>query len=164
VVPLHIRFEVIGLRFEVRFEVALIKIQEIRQETEEKDMSRLFESSVWYLLVTNSLTQLHQNPVRTLGMQKANQLIVRSAFGLLVEQAESLTLEALHLGLDILDLNGDVVDAFAPFFDKFGNSAVGIGALQKFHLGFTDLEKGGVDVFRGYFFYFIVAFAKKPPK
>ena len=56
------------------------------------------------------------------------------AIRFLVNQFEAFGLEAVQLGLDVIHLQGNVVDALPSFPDKFCNLTVGFGGLKKFQI------------------------------
>jgi hypothetical protein len=97
-------------------------------------------------------------------MQEGDKLVVRSAFGFPIERNKALAFKSLYFGKNIIYLKGDVMDAFATFFDEFGNRTVWVGGLQQFNFTFANLEEGGGDPLTFNGFYFVVSIAEELAK
>ena len=57
------------------------------------------------------LFQLHQHSIAVLGMQKHDRFAVSSDPRLRTQTADILALDVGHSGVDVVDLDADVVDA-----------------------------------------------------
>lgn len=68
-------------------------------------------------------------------MYKCNQFLMGIAIGFFVDQFQASGLKTVQLGLDVIDLQGNVVDPLPPFLDKFCNLPIGFGGLKKFQMG-----------------------------
>lgn len=68
----------------------------------------------------------------------------KTSFGpdprLFVDELHTLSLKPSKRRPNVLDLNGDVVNAAAAFLKKFGNWRIIRRRLEKFHAAFADRE------------------------
>src|SRR5215211_6896329 len=93
------------------------------------------------------LTYFDQNSVRRPGVKEANQFVVGSLFGLVVEQFKSGAFQAIHFGPDVAYLESDVVHALTFFVDEAADDPIGGHGFQQLDLGFTLLEKRRIHLF-----------------
>ena len=73
-------------------------------------------------------------PAALFGVHEAHQLVIGPAFGLLVQQYEAFPFQPRHLGPNVIDFEGDVVNALGLFGQEFCDGTVRRGARQQLNL------------------------------
>ena len=83
-------------------------------------------------------------------MDEGHQLIVCVAIRLFVDEFDALFSQSIQFGLDVIHLQGNVMDAFPFLFDELGNLTVGLGGLEEFNmrsLGWNERENELPEIF-----------------
>ena len=101
------------------------------------------------------LAKLYQHPIGCLRMQEADQFIIGSILRYFIQQFKAERRQALHFGMYVFHLKGDVVYARAFFIYEFGYGTGGIGGFQQLYFGIAGLEEGSTYPFRRYFLSFV---------
>jgi hypothetical protein len=68
-------------------------------------------------------------------MYKCNQILMGIAIRFLVNKFEALSLKAVQFSLDVIHLQGNVVDPLPSFLDKFCNLTFDFSGLKELQIG-----------------------------
>jgi hypothetical protein len=85
-------------------------------------------------------------------MEEGDEFVGRAFKRFLVDELATGVFGLRELAFDVVGGEGDVVDAAVGIlFEELGDGAVGRGWLEKFEVGFPDMEEGGADFLAGHF-------------
>ena len=108
--------------------------QERRPVLRPRDADRQLAHRRPLALGPDGLDQLDQHARRVLGVEEDDPLAVGAGLGGVGEQTDAQAADARHLGLQVLHLERQVVDARPPFLDEAGDGRVVARGFQQFHL------------------------------
>ncbi len=106
------------------------------------------------------MAQFHQHPVARFRVQECHQFVVGAALRLAVQRDEAFGFEPFDFCADIVDFEGNVMNAFPAFINKFCNGTFRIGSLQEFYFAFADVEKRSGNFFTFNRFDLVMRFAE----
>lgn len=87
------------------------------------------------------LAKLDEDAVRLLGVEEKDTLVVGARAGGIAEGFKAPLTEVLHGGLDVVDFERHVMQAFAAPLQKAGDRGVGAEGFEEFYLGRLSTEK-----------------------
>lgn len=95
------------------------------------------------------LGQFDQHPACPFGMDKGHETPFGPNPRLVVNERDTLRLEAAQDGFQVIHAKADVVDAAAALGQKLPDGRIGTGRLQKFQAAFTDRKHRHFDTLFG---------------
>ena len=83
----------------------------------------------------DALAKLYEDAVGLFGVEEEDELAIGTGLGLVGERGKAEAAQALQVGVDVIDLKGQVVEARAALGEVPGHRRVGAEGFEEFEFG-----------------------------